>query len=370
MTALAARETQPRRRFSPLALFEALATPHGVDRYLELVNPMLTVREMRAEVTDVARSTPDTVTLTLRPTRQWRGFAAGQFVQVTVVIDGVRWSRSYSPACSQYRADGRIELTIKAHPEGIVSQYLHANARAGLVVGLSPARGTFQLPAVRPDHVLFISGGSGITPVLSMLRTLCDEGHQGEITFLHYGYTENDIAYRAELRELEAAHPNVRVVLAYTDQETGGDLHGFFGREHLEAAAPWFADAQTFLCGPPGLMRSVREFFKDADLLDRLHTEEFAPPPIVIDGGEATGSVAFTRSDLTADNDGSSLLEQAEAAGLSPEYGCRMGICFSCTQVKTSGCTRNLLTGELHTEPDEEIQLCISVPVGDVALDI
>ena len=97
MTAMApARST--RRRLSPLALFEALATPHGVDRYLELVNPMLTVRDLRAEVTDVRRSTADTVTLTLRPTRQWRGFHAGQFVQITVEIDGVRRTRCYSPA--------------------------------------------------------------------------------------------------------------------------------------------------------------------------------------------------------------------------------------------------------------------------------
>jgi ferredoxin len=73
---------------------------------------------------------------------------------------------------------------------------------------------------------------------------------------------------------------------------------------------------------------------------------------------------------VSAAGSGASLLEQAEAAGLRPEYGCRMGICFSCTQVKTSGCTRNILTGDLHTESDEEIQLCISVPVGDVALDL
>lgn len=103
---------------APIRVLEALATPHAVDRYLELIHPMLTVRELRAAVTDVRRSTDDTVTLTLRPTRQWKGFQAGQFVALTVDIDGVRRTRCYSPACSQYRADGRIELTIKAHPEG------------------------------------------------------------------------------------------------------------------------------------------------------------------------------------------------------------------------------------------------------------
>ena len=155
------------------------------------------------------------------------GFQAGQFVQITVDIDGVRRTRCYSPACSQHRADGRIEMTIKAHPEGLVSQYLHAHAAPGLVVGLSQADGTFLLPDERPGKVLLISGGSGITPVLSMLRTLCDEGYSGDVTFLHYAYTE----CRRQLprRAARACAPRIRTsgcVLAYTDQQTGGDLHG------------------------------------------------------------------------------------------------------------------------------------------------
>jgi ferredoxin-NADP reductase len=358
-----------RARLSPLALFETLATPHGVDRYLELVDPMLTVRELRAQVTAVHRSTADTVTLTLRPTRQWKGFRAGQFVQVTVEIDGIRRTRCYSPACSEHRADGRIELTIKAHPDGVVSRYLHESAAPGLVVGLSQADGGFGFPDTRPEKVVLISGGSGITPVLSMLRTLCDEGHQGEIAFLHYGYTEHDVSYRDELSRLAAQHENVRLVLAYTDQAQGGELHGYFAQEHLDAAAPWHAEAQTYVCGPPALMRSVRDVYDAAGLADRLHSEDFQPLPLAVDG-EAGGTVRFDRSEITADNTGASLLEQAEAAGLTPEYGCRMGICFSCTQVKTSGCTRNLLTGETDSDPDTEIQLCISAPVGDVVLGI
>ena len=358
---------QPLRRFSPLGIVEALATPHGIDRYLELVNPMLTVRELRAVVTDVQRSTADTVTLTLRPTRQWQGFRAGQFVQVTVEIDGVRRTRCYSPACSQYRADGRIELTIKAHPEGLVSQYLHAHAAPGLVVGLSQADGVFHLPDERPDKVLFISGGSGITPVMAMLRTLCDEGYTGDIAFVHYADTEAHVSYRDELRQLAAVHPNLHLVLAYTAADDG-DLTGFFGPEHLAHAAAWHAEAHTYLCGPGPLMRSVRELYDANGWSERLHMEEFAPAPVVVDDGEITGTVSFGA--VQADNSGATLLEQAEAAGLQPEYGCRMGICFSCTQVKTSGCTRNIRTGELHTNPDEEIQLCISVPVGDVAIDL
>ena len=372
MSLLTPRRITGSRRFSPLGVFEALATPHGVDRYLELVNPMLTVRELRAEVVAVDRRDTDagagSVRLTLRPTRQWKGFQAGQFVSISVDIDGVRRTRCYSPACSQHRRDGLLELTIKAHPEGLVSQYLHAHARPGLVVGLSQADGTFRLPSPRPEKILLVSGGSGITPVMSMLRTLCDEDHRGEVVFLHYAFGEQHVAYLPELRELAAAHTNVRLVLAYTEQELGSDLQGLFHQSHLADVAPWYADAHTYLCGPPGLMKSVRAHFEGRHLADRLFSEDFAPAPVVPVDGDVTGATRF--GELATENAGDTLLEQAEAAGLSPEHGCRMGICYSCTQVKTSGCVQNIRTGELDSDPDTEVQLCINRAVGDVVIDL
>jgi ferredoxin-NADP reductase len=313
-----------------LRLIEALATPHPIDRYLELVHPMLTLRELRAEVVGVDRSTRDSVTLTLRPTRQWRGFRAGQYVQLTAVIDGVRRSRCYSPSCSQLRADGRIEITVKAHPGGLFSQWLHANARPGLVLGLSQGDGTFTLPEPRPDRIVLISGGSGITPVLSMLRTLCDEGYRGDIAFLHYADDAEHVPHRAELERLAARHDNVTLALAYTAGSEGA-LSGFFGREHLDAVAPWHTEADTFLCGPPGLMRSVHDHYEHAGLLERLHVEQFAPALRAVPE-DATGAVRFSRSGRSVGNSGATLLEQAESAGLTPEHGCRMGICFSCTR--------------------------------------
>lgn len=369
MTALLPSRKAASRRLSPLGLFEALATPHGVDRYLELVNPMLTVRELRAEVTAVHRSTLDSVTLTLRPTRQWRGFEAGQFVNVTVVIDGVRRTRCYSPASSQHRSDGCIELTVKAHDGGLVSQHLYAHATPGLVLGLTPSDGTFGLPDDRPARVLLISGGSGITPVMSMLRTLCDEAYSGEITFLHYAPAADSVCYADELRELAAVHRRLRVAFAYTRGD-GSELAGHFDPAHLDAVAPWYADAESFVCGPPALMAAVQEHFDHVELSGRLHTEAFTLTTPSVDAADATGTLTFSRSSTAAANTGDTLLEQAEAAGLDPAYGCRMGICFSCTQIKTSGCTRNIRTGETDADPDTEIQLCINVPVGDVTLDI
>jgi ferredoxin-NADP reductase len=350
-----------------LRLLEALATPHGLDRYLELLHPMLTVHDTRGQVTAVHRTTSDTVTLTIKPTHRWRGFSAGQFVRVSVDVDGVRRTRCYSPATSEHR-DG-FDLTVKAHDGGLVSGWLHANARPGLVVHLSQAEGSFTLDARRPERLLLISGGSGITPVLSMLRTLAEEDHRGEVVFLHYARRQSDVPHLFALRALAERTAGVRLVLAHTDAD-GGDLSGFCTEEHLRAAAPWFADAPAYLCGPPGLMGAVREIYTRLGAAERLRTEEFAPAPLSADAGEATGTVTFARSGRSAPNSGRTLLEQAEAAGLTPEHGCRMGICFSCTSVKTAGCVRDARSGEVSAEEDEEIQLCVRVPVGDVTIDI
>ncbi len=357
----------PRRAKRLASLAEALLTPHGMDRYLELLDPMLVRREIRGLVTGVRRQTADTVTLTIRPSRAWRGFAAGQYVRVTVEIDGVRRTRCYSPVGSEH--DRTLELTVKADPQGLVSRHLNRTMTVGSVLGLSIPDGEFTLPSPRPRRIVLLSGGSGITPVLSMLRTLADERYDGEVVFLHYSDNADDLLYRHELTDLARRIPGLRVVHAFTHAKSGADLHGFFSKDHLAEAAPWYRDAETFLCGPKPLMDSVREVF-DADGLDaHLHTEEFTPPALTFDTENAEGQVRFAHSGREFANSGKPLLEQAEEAGLSPEHGCRMGICFSCTKVKTSGRVRNAKTGETSSEENEEIQLCISVPVGDVEIN-
>jgi stearoyl-CoA 9-desaturase NADPH oxidoreductase len=364
----AARPARLGRRLLGSALVDSLVGPHGIDRYLELVRPSWTIRDARARVVRIERQTADSVTLHLKPNGAFAGYAPGQFVQLTVEIDGVRRSRCYSPAGSA-RADGALELTVKTHPEGLVSRFLVARAHVGMVVGLSPADGDFFLPAERPERLLLISGGSGITPVLSMLRTLCDEGHTGHIDFVHYAPTPGHALYRAELEALAARHPNLRLLRSYTRAPGAGELDGHFSTAHL-AAIGRHADAETFVCGPPALIDGVRSAWTERGLERRLHVESFVPPSLAIRSDEADGTVSFARSGAGAANDGRTLLEQAEAAGLSPEFGCRMGICASCTCRKTAGVVRNAISGEVSSAEEEDIRLCVSVPVGDVQLEL
>jgi stearoyl-CoA 9-desaturase NADPH oxidoreductase len=336
-------------------LVDLLTGPHGVDRYTELVAPTWTTGDARARIAAVRRQTPRSVTLTLAPNRAFTGFRAGQHINLTVEIDGRRRTRPYSPASAEGSA--HIELTIGRHDGGLVSTYLYEHARPGMVVGLDSVGGEFVLPSQRPHRILFVSGGSGITPVMSMLRTLRAEGFTGEVAFVHYARAAGEACYGDEL----AAMSDVNVLHGYTRDAAAADLEGRFGPDHLAAAmADPGNDTAVFVCGPTALVEAVREHCAN------VRSESFVPPVFDVPAEASGGRVSFTDSGTELEDDGRPLLEQAEAAGLTPESGCRMGICHSCTRRKTRGAVKNLITGAVSSADQEDVQICVSVPVGDV----
>ena len=244
--------TAPRRLLaSPVV--DLLLGPHGIDRYLELIDPSLTVREARAHVLAVHRQTERSVTLRLAPNAAWRGHRAGQFVPVGVEIDGVRHTRTYSPASSERRA-GELELTITLHPDGLVSRHLQSGLTPGDVLYLGQAQGDFVLPQRPAPRLVLISGGSGITPVLSMLRSLCEERHGGEIHFIHYARTAADWLYRREVQQLADRHANLHV--RYVATREGGERVS-------EASLGSLTDAPVAVCGPRSLIEAVHEVWGD-----------------------------------------------------------------------------------------------------------
>ena len=343
----------------------ALTSPHGVDRYLELVNPMWAAHEVRARVVRVERETHDVTTLTLRPTNTWRGFRAGQHVQVGVEIGSVRHTRCFSVSSSDLartlHGDPTFTITVRGDDAGLVSKHLARTAGVGTVLHLSQAEGDFTLPPLLPRRLLMISGGSGITPVMSMLRSLVDFRYEGRITFVHYARTPEETIFRAELDAL-AERPNVDVHLFHTRT---GDKR--LNQLQLRAIAPEYADTITYACGPAGLVETVRELYGEDD--EHLRVEYFKASSIARDP-DATGTVTFARTGESAANTGAPLLEQAEALGLRPAYGCRMGICLSCTSRKSAGTVRNVVTGAQSSLPDEDISICVSQPVGDCVVDL
>jgi stearoyl-CoA 9-desaturase NADPH oxidoreductase len=345
-----------------------MAGPPGIDGYLEQISPMMVTGECRAEVIAVRHDTEDSVTLGLRSNRVWQGARAGQFVQVSVEIDGVRHARCYSLA-SPEDSGRELEITVKRHPEGLVSCFLADRVRAGMVLGLSQADGDFHLPDPRPDSILLIGAGSGITPLIGILRTLFAEGHCGEIALIQYAPDPERTIYCEELDRLAAEQPNFRLSRSYTRAPGAGELEGHFSPAHLPQAGPSFAEAETFACGPPALLDAVRGTWANG-LEHRLHVESFLPPSLISASEPGEGKIRFSGSGVEVQNSGASLLEQAEQAGVQPQFGCRMGICHTCTCRKVSGTVKNLLTDEVSSGPDQSIQLCVSAPLSDLVIDL
>lgn len=365
----------------------ALASPHGVDTYLQLFDPMWAAHDVRARIVDITRETSGdetapVATLTLQPTSTWGGHLAGQHVLVGVDLPGSakRHTRAFSISSAASQPGERFTLTIRAHEEGQVSKFLVREAQPGQILHLSQAQGEFVLnesPATPTNnHLLFITGGSGITPAMSMLRTLLRDGYDGhvgrKVTFLHYARSPEDQIFADELAEIAEADNGVDVQLRYADQ--------LFSEFELRRLVPHYRDTDTWLCGPAGLVDLVRDAYGvsassttggGSTTNSRLRMEFFKPAVARVgDDGLAGGEVSFTRSGRSGTNEGQSLLEQAEALGLNPESGCRMGICFSCTATKSAGTTRNVLTGEESSLAGEDIRICVSQPVGDCHIDL
>jgi len=346
----------------------ALTSPHHPDHYLERLHPLATAEAVRARVIGVRRETGDASTVELRANGAWTGFKPGQHVQFGVEVDGTRKVRVFSVSSSAASKSRRFTVSVKAHPDGYVSQFLHHQLEPGTIVYLSQAEGDFVLPDELPDELVLISGGSGITPVMSMLRTLRDRAYRGHVTFLHYARSRSDEMFSDELDQLEAG-PHLTLVRVFTREPApGAELAGRFVMDHLKHLGVDPADTLTYVCGPAGLIATVRDAYAEIGASDQLRMEYFKVPSVDLDAADATGTLTFDTTGTEAANSGATILEQAEAAGLTPEFGCRMGVCNTCAVKKLSGAVRHVVTGEVCANTDETVKVCVQVPVGDVSV--
>jgi ferredoxin-NADP reductase len=372
--ALSAMFERTRRPLGPLLrtrLVEGLTSPRNIDDYLEVVDPAWSVHGVRARVVALRDEAGGAVSLFLRPNELWRGFRAGQYVHLSVKSAGIRVTRCFSLS-SAPEDDGPLRVTIRIAPKGAISHWVRNEAHVGSVVSLSQAMGAFVVPDPVPPRLLFISGGSGITPVLSMVRHLVATHYAGSIAWLHYARSE--VILGREQASLTARCTRLQFKTHFTDGPRA--TRARFSREQLESFLPRWAESDSFLCGPPALTEAVAALWMTVGLQNRLRTEHFTPPPmrsyLANDPDDpARHSLFFARSRRTIEGRrGASLLEQAEGAGLNPPYGCRRGICHTCTCRKLSGTVLNAHTGAVSRAPNEDIQLCVSAPRSDVSLDL
>ncbi|QIK67609.1 ferredoxin reductase [Nocardioides sp. HDW12B] len=348
---------------------EAATTPLLPADYLDLVHPLRSGADLRGRIEEVQAETADAATIVIRPGADWAGHVPGQYVRIGIDVDGVRQWRAYSLTHGP-RRDGRISVTVKAVPDGKVSNHLVHHARPGTLVHLEQAAGEFVLPT-EGGKLLFLTAGSGITPVIGMLRNLfpvSDEGavrlersERYDITVVHVAPTEPDSIFLDNLRELDAAGL-IRLVARYDDE------HGVLDVDDLGTLVPDLAERTTLACGPGGLLEALEAHHTERGLT--LLTEQFRLTTLVTGEG---GTVSFTENGTSFEAEGDKpILEQAEEAGVLMPSGCRMGVCFGCVLPLREGVVRDLRSGDITSAVEGDgvvIQTCINAAAGPCRID-
>jgi stearoyl-CoA 9-desaturase NADPH oxidoreductase len=338
-----------------------VATPLVPRDFLDLITPLSSAHDLRGRIDAVSRETADAATIRIRLGRGWRGHRAGQYVRVGVDVAGVRQWRTYS-ITSPAEATRHITITVKTVADGVVSGYLVHQAKPGTLVHLDQAGGDFVLPTPAPAKALFVTAGSGITPVMGMLRSHAAE--LADVVLVHSAPTADDVVFGTELRGL-AASGSVRLHERHTATSPRVTA------AELDALVPDWADRQTWACGPAALLDDLEAHWTRHDASDRLHTERFTAPAV---GGGDGGPVSFTKTGATVDTSPeTTLLEAGENAGVLMPSGCRMGVCFGCVLPLRSGAVRDVRNGAVTIgAPDAGVlvQTCVSTVAGSCEIDI
>jgi ferredoxin-NADP reductase len=353
-------------------LAERITTPLLPADYLDLFDPLRAGADLRGRIVSVEPETADAATLVIRPGRDWAGHVPGQYVRIGIDVDGVRQWRAYSLTHGP-RADGFISITVKAVPDGLVSTHLVRQARPGTLVHLEQAAGDFVLPT-EGGRFLFVTAGSGITPVIGMLRNLFPVSDAGvvrlarsapyDITVVHVAPTEPDSIFLRNLRELDETG-QIRLVPHYDDE------HGLFDVARLGELVPDLAGRSTLACGPGGLLDALGAHLDGLGL--PLLTEQFKTA--TVEAGEG-GTVTFADGGTVEADGATPILVAAEDAGRLMPSGCRMGICYGCVLPMREGAVRDLRTGEVTTVIATEagtggvpVQTCINAVAGACVID-
>ena len=341
-----------------------LTTPLHPDDYLRLLNPLWSSRELRGRVEKVVPETEDAATIVIRPGWGWHyDHRPGQYVGIGIQVEGKFQWRSYSVSSPPKRSGRTISITVRAMPEGLLSAHLVTGLEPGTIVRLALPKGEFVLPDPPPERMLFLVAGSGVTPVMAMLRTLDRRGTMPDVVMHYSSPTADRMIFREELKELDERYDSLTLHELHTDTD------GMLELAALDELCSYWRERETWACGPAPMLDAIEEHFDEAGVAEQLHIERFSLK-LGGDGGEG-GTLTFQNSSKTVEVDGATtVLEAGEEAGIGMPYGCRMGICHTCTITKIQGTMRDLRNGEEFDGENEQVQTCIPVAVGDVTLNI
>lgn len=355
----------PRGRRLFLKAIHHLFKPLRPDDYLELINPLWTTKELRGKVERVEKRGSEAASVLIRPSYEWPGHLPGQYVRLGLVIDGRYHWRAYSLTSDPQPEDGLISVSPKKVDSGVVSPYLVERIQPGELVRLGEIEGQFVLPDPLPAKMLFISAGSGITPIISMLRSLDHRDECTDVVVIHSDRTRDQVMFLPVLEDLAARHDGVRLDVRLTSER------GRFKPEELDDACPDWRAREAFCSGPGELLDALIDHWKEHGDPDRLHYERFQPKISSDAAAGDGGTVTFLDSDTTVECEGGTpILEAGEQAGLELAFGCRIGICHTCVGTVKSGKVRDLRSGEVSEPTGGDVRICIHAAEGDVELEL
>jgi len=324
--------------------------------------PLATVVERRQE-------TADTASFVLKTPESYPDYQPGQHIDVAVEINGVRTVRQYS--LTGIRAtngsgsikDKTVSVTVKRAAGGKVSNYLHDHIHAGAQIEISTPRGDFAMPTTDRSAYLFFSAGSGITPIYAMACALLERGASGDIHFFHAAKNEHSVIFRAALQRLALDFKNFKPHFFYSE---GGDANRLSAASATALLKNSVQPSHTpvRICGAGDFVQSIENGLKEMHYTE-IQSEYYTLPKAAAVGA---GSARFLRAKIETKVE-TNLLEAAEAVGLKPKHGCRRGICHECKAHKRAGIVKNILTGK-ESSGSEDIQLCITQPMGTIEIDL
>ena len=336
---------------------------------------------LRGRLTLICRSiieeTHDVKTFVFSPKGGQVGqFKAGQFIMLNLVIDGAQVVRNYSISSPPTRPDD-LSITVKRVPGGLASNWLHDNLEPGSEIGIDGPSGAFNWDDLPSNRPLFLSGGSGVTPVMSMLRTLADSGSDKDVCFIHSARSPKDIIFRDELDALARDHSNFHIHLVCAEAEdTWRGPVGLVDESVLLKLAPDIRERSVYACGPEPYMKAIRGALHSIGLApDRYHEESFGGLTRLAPTSPASqaASVHFAGSGIDHRcNSTQSLLEIAGSVGLYLPSACQQGICGTCRVLKLSGDVEMADLGGLSAEEKAMgyVLACCTRPLGPVSVDL
>ena len=347
--------------------------------------PIWTGRDTPLYVTEIIQDTHNVYTYRLQGDPLCRFvYWPGQFCTIVLEIGGKKVVRSYSISSTPTRPFV-LEITIKRVPGGLVSNWLADNLKVGDKLEIAGPKGKFHLtPGKIPDKILFLAAGSGITPLMSMARWLCDLSADVDMKFFNSIQTPDDIVFHHELDMLSARYRTFDPVLITTSRSSGKawtGLRGRINRPMLEMVAPDLHDRHVYMCGPEGFMDASRVLLTEMGFnLANLHAESFAAArshsdeSVPVNDAEPTADqvtieLAKTGKRITGSKR-QSLLEIAESHNVELDYGCRVGNCGDCRLKVLSG---DVNPGAGHLDPEDKkagyVLSCVARPKGDCVID-